>query len=188
MGPGCEVVPQWALCPCRGCGLPPASPLEARKGILVWPVTLRHLGSGARTFTGSPATWRLLSPRGWGEAHESRRDRQLYGVEVSYQPITPAPTGTGAIAGRAWGMVSAEMRCSCAVRHTLHGAIRGHQRCEHSGQRPQESGAWVASKARHPKVRRGSSPRATDSSDSLSASLTSSSSRSSRSHTAWRRI
>lgn len=39
--------------------------------------------SGARTFAGSPATWRLLSLRGWGEIHESRRDRQLYGVEVT---------------------------------------------------------------------------------------------------------
>jgi hypothetical protein len=36
--------------------------------------------SGARTFAGSPATWRLLSLRGWGEIHESRRDRQLYEV------------------------------------------------------------------------------------------------------------
>jgi hypothetical protein len=36
-----------------------------------------------RDVEGSPATWRLLSLRGWGEIHESRRDRQLYGVEVT---------------------------------------------------------------------------------------------------------
>ncbi len=45
--------------------------------------------SGARTFAGSPATWRLLSLRGWGETHESRRDRQLYGVEVTGFSVRP---------------------------------------------------------------------------------------------------
>jgi hypothetical protein len=39
--------------------------------------------SGARTFAGSPATWRLLSLRGWGETRELGRDRQLYGVDNS---------------------------------------------------------------------------------------------------------
>lgn len=85
-----------------------------------------------------------------------------------------------------------ETRCSCAARHTLHNAARGRKRLEHSGQRPRGSSAWAASRARHPWVRRGSSLRASDSSDPLSALLTSSSSMSSRSHTArwstWPRI
>ncbi len=34
--------------------------------------------SGARTFAGSPATWRLLSSRGWGEAHDIRRPPALW--------------------------------------------------------------------------------------------------------------
>jgi hypothetical protein len=60
----------------RGAAAPPVGEL----GVAGDPSTSR---SGARTFAGSPATWRLLSLRGWGETHESRRDRQLYGVEVT---------------------------------------------------------------------------------------------------------
>lgn len=198
----------------RVVALPPAvrgacSTAGGRVGVAGDPSTSR---SGARTFAGSPATWRLLSPRGWGETHEPRRDRQLYGVDKQwYQRVAPAPTGT--LAGNkdiGWHIrdrtrrapdpdpeeegtdledtVSAETRCSWAARHTLHGAARGRQRLEHSGQRPRGSGAWVASRARHPWVKRGSSLRASDSRDPLSALLTSFSSMLSRSHTACRRI
>src|SRR5438270_2239562 len=86
------------------------------------------------------------------------------------------------------GTVSAEMRCSCAARHTLHDAARDRQWPEHSGQRPRESGACEASKARHPWVNRGNSLRAIDTTEPLSALFASSSSMSSRSHTACRRI
>jgi hypothetical protein len=86
------------------------------------------------------------------------------------------------------GTVSAEMRCSCAACHTLHDAARDRQWPEHSEQRPRESGTWVASRARHPWVRRGNSLRATEIREPLSALLASSSSMSSRSHTACRRI
>lgn len=105
------------------------------------------------------------------------------------QRVAPAPAGTLALAGRdpvaavSADPVSAETRCSCAARHTVHGAALGRQRLEHSGQRPRGSGAWVASRARHPWVKRGSSLRASDSRDPVSALLTSSSSMSSRSHT-----
>jgi hypothetical protein len=66
--------------PCRGGDTPPGSPLRfaARSvqagDILVWPVILRHLGRGHGRFAGSPATWRLLSPRGWG-VHPRRSAR-----------------------------------------------------------------------------------------------------------------
>lgn len=83
--------------------------------------------------------------------------------------------------------LSAETSRSCAACQTLHGAIRTCQRREHSGQRPRGPGVWVARRARHPWVRRGNSLRTADSSDPLSALLASSSSMSSRSHTAsWR--
>jgi hypothetical protein len=39
--------------------------------------------SGARTFAGSPATWRPLSLRGWGGVPRKGQDRRLYGVETN---------------------------------------------------------------------------------------------------------
>jgi hypothetical protein len=177
-----------------------------------WPVILRHLGRGHGRSPDHRPHGGCSAFRGWGETHEPRRDRQLYGVDKQwYQRVAPAPTGT--LAGNrdiGWHIrdrtrrgpdpdpeeegtdledtISAETRCSCAARHTLHGAARGRQRLEHSGQRPRGSGAWVASRARHPWVKRGSSLRASDSRDPLSALLTSFSSMLSRSHTACRRI
>jgi hypothetical protein len=177
--------------------------------------------SGARTFAGSPATWRLLSLRGWGGAPRnsgetaSSMELCLYGIAIGgeRQRATPAAAGSMAVGWRAChplrlalslektdpeavdsaetaceGTLSAEMRYSCAACHTLHDAARDRQWPEHSGQRPRESGAWVASSALHPWVNRGSSLRATDSSEPLSALFASSSSMSSRSHTACRRI
>jgi hypothetical protein len=152
-----------------------------------WPVTLRSVG--VRTLVRSPAAWRPLNPS-WigGETHDIRRGHQIYGIDPRYQRDTSAPTGTGDIPARAWGTGSTQTRCSCAVCHTPHGALRGRQRFEHSRQRPRGSTAWAASRAHHPEVNRGSSLRATDSSDPLSALLASSSSMSSRSHTPCRRI
>lgn len=149
-----------------------------------------------------------------GGGRPTNRDETASSMELTtqwYQRVAPAPTGT--LAGNrdiGWHIrdrtrrapapnpeeeetdledtVSAETRCSWAARHTLHGAARGRQRLEHSGQRPRGSGAWVASRSRHPWVKRGSSVRASDSRDPLSALLTSFSSMLSRSHTACRRI
>jgi hypothetical protein len=79
LGPTVELSPVGAV-PCRGGDTPPGSPLRfaARSvqagDILVWPVILRHLGRGHGRFAGSPATWRLLSPRGWG-VHPRRSAR-----------------------------------------------------------------------------------------------------------------
>jgi hypothetical protein len=143
------------------------------------------------------------------------RDRQLYGVGSSGRRQRAAAAAVGNMAA-GWrtchpfrsalnlekidseavdsaetaceGTLSAETRCSCAACHTLHDAARERQWPEHSGQRPRESGACEASRARHPWAKRGSSLRATESSEPLSALFASSSSMSSRSHTACRRI
>jgi hypothetical protein len=67
MSPGCEVVPRARGALAGVVALPRVRRSKrAAEKILVWPVTRRHLGSGARTLTGSPATWRLLTPRGCG--------------------------------------------------------------------------------------------------------------------------
>ena len=187
--------------------------------------------SGARTVAGSPATWRMLNRRGWGEAHDVRRDRQLYRYGVGCRPPAgragPGPLRAPRLIGRrpvarkpaenrscralnkglrehrsravadrphslggravGPGSPSACTRCTCAARHTEHGAPRRH-RCEHRRQRPRGPGTWVASSARQAWVNRGSSLRTADSSEPLSPLLTSSSSMSNRSHTACRRI
>lgn len=172
--------------------------------------------SGARTFAGSPATWRLLSLRGWGGAPrisgETASSMEL-GSSGRRQRAAAAAVGNMAAGWRTChplrsalslekidseavdsaetaceGTLSAETRCSCAACHTLHDAARERQWPEHSGQRPRESGACEASRARHPWAKRGSSLRATESSEPLSALFASSSSMSSRSHTACRRI
>jgi hypothetical protein len=184
---GCRA--RWARCPCRGCDTPRstvgACSAESGGGF-VWPVTLRSVGGAdARWITGHVAAAQPVVD--WGETHDIRRGHQLYGIDSRCQLDTSAPTGRGDITARAWGTVSAHTRCSCAVCHTPHGALRGRQRFEHTRQRPRGSGAWAASRAHHPEVRRGSSLRATDSSDPLSALLASSSSMSSRSHTPCRR-
>jgi len=58
-----------------------AAPPVGGCGVAGDPSTSR---SGARTFAGSPATWRLLSLRGLGGSPtKSRRARQLYGVEIT---------------------------------------------------------------------------------------------------------
>jgi hypothetical protein len=90
VSPGSGVVPSGELYPVGGRvpGPPPGrgAPTGGTRGVQhrQWengvagdPSTSR---SGARTFAGSPATWRLLSPRGWGGSHEPWRGRQLYGV------------------------------------------------------------------------------------------------------------
>ena len=195
--------------PHRVVALPPAvrGACSTASGRMGWPVILRHLGRGHgrspdhRPHGGYSALVGGGGPTNRGEAASSME--LAYGVEsVWYQRAAPTPAGTlaghGDVDGRIRDRirrtpdpedtVSAETRCSCAARHTLHGATRGRQRLEHSGQRPRGSGAWVASRVRHPWVKRGSSVRARDSSDPLSALLVSSSSISSRSHTACRRI
>ena len=78
-------------------------------------------------------------------------------------------------------------RCSWATCHTEHGALHRCQRVEQVGQSPRSSGSCARSMARQPSVRRGSSERATDTSDGASARLASSESMSRRSHTALRR-
>ena len=180
-----------------------------------WPVILRHLGRGHgrspdhRPHGGCSAFV--------GGGRPTSRDETASSMELTYrwyQRVAPAPAGT-LVGNRDIGWhirdrtrrapdpdpeetdpeetdpedtSSPETRCSCTARHTLHGAARGRQRLEHSGQRPRGSGAWVASRARHPWVNRGSSLRASESRDPLSALLTSFSSMLSRSHTACRRI
>jgi hypothetical protein len=172
--------------------------------------------SGARTFAGSPATWRLLSLRGWGgaprnsgetassmELGSSGRRQRAAAAAVgnmaagwrTCHPLRSAlilekidPEAVDSAEAACEGTLSAETRCSCAACHTLHDAARERQWPEHSGQRPRESGACEASRARHPWAKRGSSLRATESSEPLSALFASSSSMSSRSHTACRRI
>jgi hypothetical protein len=114
----------------------------------------------------------------------TRRGRQLYGIESDVSLIRLLRQGgdTSQPASGARSRRIGGVRARSAIRHTAR------QRVEHSRQRPRVSGAWAASRARHPEVRRGSSLRATDSSDPLSAWPASSSSMSSRSHTVCRRI
>jgi hypothetical protein len=80
VGPGYEVVLGAVSRP--SLALPPAArgACSTAGGRAWWPVILRHLGRGHGRSPDHRPHWRLLSPRGWGETHESRRDRQLYGV------------------------------------------------------------------------------------------------------------
>jgi hypothetical protein len=57
-----------------GCGV-----VEKIAGVAGDPSTSR---SGARTFAGSPATWRLLKPSWVGGGPQKRRNRQLYEVDL----------------------------------------------------------------------------------------------------------
>jgi hypothetical protein len=186
---GCRA--RWARCPCRGCDTPRstvgACSAESGGGF-VWPVTLRSVGGAdARWITGHVAAAQPVVDWG-GNPRHSARPPALWNLIPGVNSIRLLQQGGEISQPRAWGTVSAHTRCSCAVCHTPHGALRGRQRFEHTRQRPRGSGAWAASRAHHPEVRRGSSLRATDSSDPLSALLASSSSMSSRSHTPCRRI
>lgn len=198
--------------------LPPAARgacNAAGRRVWLWPVTLRHLGRGHGRSPDHRPLGGCSAFVGGGEPHETvARPPALWSCGTGRRQGATAAAAGNMAAG--WltcqplrlalslektdleavdsaetaceGTLSAEMRYSCAACHTLHDAARDRQWPEHSGQRPRESGAWVASSARHPCASRGSSLRATDSSEPLSALFASSSSMSSRSHTACRRI
>lgn len=157
-----------------------------------WPVTQRRRGRGHGRHWITGHWWPFVErPPVW----VCGRQRLAPAARPSGVVQRTAGLGTGSrraacraddSAGSATTL--AVSRLSCAADHTAQDAVRGRQRLEHSGQRPFASGSWVASRARQPSVSRGSSVRATDSRDSASALVASSSSRSSRSHTACLRI
>ena len=133
---------------------------------LVWPAILRHLGRGHGRSPDHRPHGGCSAFAGGGRPDETWRDRQLYGIEVNSDQCTAAgPTESSDTGGRIGGTakrapvthapdmeetnpeatapfpLSAWTRCSCAARHTLHSAVRGRQRLEHSGQRPRGPGA-----------------------------------------------
>ena len=60
--------------------------------LLVWPVTLDiSVGGGHGRSLDHRPLGGCSALVGAGEAHDIRRDRQLYGVQISDQPVTPAP-------------------------------------------------------------------------------------------------
>ena len=183
---GCHA--RWARCPCRGCDTPRstvgACSAESGGGF-VWPVTLRSVGGAdARWITGHVAAAQPVVDWG-GKPRRSARPPALWNLIPGVNSIRLLQQG-GEISQPAPGERSRPtrgVRARPAIRHTARypGASASSTR-----QRPRGSGAWAASTAPHPEVSRGSSLRATDSSDPLSALLASSSSMSSRSHTPCR--
>jgi hypothetical protein len=137
--------------------------------------------------TGPPAlvtTSRPRTVRGNGG-----RGRRFHLAPAGMRLVDRTELGSSSTAWRAVGCGASPpaTRCSYAARHTEQGAFCCRQRDEHTRQLPRSSGSCAASMDRQPSVRRGSSDRATDSSDGASAWLASSESMSRRSHTASRR-
>ncbi|MCA1694723.1 MAG: hypothetical protein LC749_08335, partial [Actinobacteria bacterium] len=76
-------------------------------------MTLRHLGRGHGRSPDHRPHDGYSALAGAGVTHDIRRDRQLYGVEINYQPTTAAPTDWAPIASGTGGTAAAEPRFSC---------------------------------------------------------------------------
>jgi hypothetical protein len=102
MGPDCGVVSGEDSALTGVVALPPgrrSGVLGRPGGILVWPVTVRYLGRGhGRSPVHQP-------PDGYsalmdaGETHDTRRDRQLYGVVIRSRTLDIQNEGTSPFMG-----------------------------------------------------------------------------------------